>query len=250
MSVMDKIKQLEAKQKVILGIVIILFIYLIYLAMDTFKGTSSTPAPIEQTPSVQPETTDAESPTTTSPVVTGPQGTSPAQQAPIAPVEEAQELGPTPEQLALLADSQEMQREYLKLVNEYQIAQLQEKLAMANAAIADAQFKSAETLAKTDALSQKAASDKVKMELESSGANKAKMVAEKIKEIEKKIQAIYVGKQRGSWVAMLDLDGSYFEVKVGTHLPDGSIVTSINHQGVVVTKDSSKRFLAVPRNLD
>lgn len=294
MNIMDRFNQLEAKQKLMLGAVIVLFIYLIYLAMDTFSGStggSTSTAPIKPSRKAQASastTTATEAPSSDD-AATAPEGAiadldenqtlmntstednknmttstaannvdnayQAAQRNQISTIRTVEEPAPTPEQLALLAESEEMQREYLRLTSQYQMAQLKAKLEQANLAIAASQLKSAETEAMKEELAAKQ-----RAALMAQNAPPAATPSDNTEQQQaqnqgggNKPQAIYVGKQRGNWMAMLSLPGTpgFVEVKVGTQLPDGSVVSHITHQGVAVTGGpNGTAFFHVPKSVD
>lgn len=153
---------------------------------------------------------------------------------------------PTAEQLALLKESQEVQQEYLRLVNEYQLAQLKQKLEQANADIAQAQLRSAQTMAQIQLLA-----DKLKEETAPPSSPLAPATSSgEAKQPSVTFQLVYVGKQSGKWTAMLNAAGSYFEVSEGTLLSDGSVVREINSKGIILSLHGKKEFLTIPKGLD
>lgn len=149
----------------------------------------------------------------------------------------------TPEQLALLAESQELQRQYLKMVNEYQLYQMQQKVITAKSQVTAAELKSQQIQAQKDAFEQK---EKVKEEKEGvqPGTGESEVILPAFK-------VAFVGRTAGVWVAVLKADDAYIQVKEGTLLGDGSLVSSINEKGVVLkSKEGNKTFLAMPKAID
>lgn len=240
MSLIDQFNELEPKQKVTAAVTIVLFLVFVYLAYDTFFGgddftptTAETPPPTAEVPKQQTQTVATPAPVSAQPT----------QSAPVATVkhtsdvEEVAAHPPTPEQLALIKESESLQREYLRILNEYQIAELQSKLETANSKIAAAKLKTTKTQSQTK---------KLENEMNESQASLIKGVEQK----DYNIQVSYVGERRGQWIAMLKINNNYFEVKVGTELPDGSVVDVINQNGVVLEKNGKKQYYRVPKSLD
>lgn len=271
MSLSDSFKQLETKQKVMLIVTIVAFIYVIYMGYDTFFANSSESVP-EPTPT--PEVIEGSTTPDTTVVETS---AKPVEQIKVAevspnekitvtqsPTQKTDEMvlvkaAPTPEQIALLAEAQEMQREYLRLVNQFQIAQLQERLEQANASIAASKLKSAITASEVqklnDELKQRQQAANRSDLIPESGSNASSNaglnnVALQKVQATSSFQLMYVGKQKGTWVAMLKDNDSVYEVKVGTRLPDGFTVISIDTRGVVLTNEGMKRYITMPRSLD
>lgn len=268
MSISSSFKRMETKQKVILLVTILAFIYVIYLGYDTFFAHNSgadvtVPATTEPSTQVEagpiqeiePDTaTDVESSTKVvakaAPVTEAQKSNEGGSEQQIKAagnkIIEVSALEPTPEQMALLAEAQEMQREYLRLVNQYQIAQLQERLETANASIAAAKLKSAITASEVQKLNDELKQRSLRGQSSSVSLEGKKEAVDFVATL----QLMYVGKSKGAWMAMLNSNGSYYEVKVGTRLPDGSTVSAIDTRGIVLTKDSMKRYVPMPKALD
>ena len=249
MSLADSFNELEPKQKVTLVVTIVLALLVVYYGYDTFFGGST--APSRPSPAV----TTATQPPPAQPVtpIRVPPATTTATQLASVPhhpngIQQVQPEQPTPEQLALIKESQVLQRNYLTLVNKFQIAQLQQKLEAANAAIANSKLKTATTMVKTEKLADQLKQQKQQLTTTQTDPDKAKHTQTVASY--KRVQVVYVGEKRGKWMAMMNLDGSYFEVRVGTRLPDGTVVDLINEKGVVLEKDYKKRYFRVPRSLD
>ncbi len=231
----EKFKQLEPKRKITLVVTSILFLVFLYLAYDTifskeeYLPPSKTTQKIQQLPKPNSVTKPniAANPTLRNLMPKKPN------------IEKVPEDKPTVEQLAILKDSENLQREYLKLLNEYQLAELQQKLEAANSAIAATKLKILTTQSQTKQIEDK---------LRETGTLLAN--GKNPNQEEYNVQVAYVGQKRGEWVAMLKINNNYFEVKVGTELSDGSIVEEINENGVVLDKNGNKNYLRVPKSLD
>ncbi len=254
-ALIDRFNELESKQKITLVITIILFIVVLYYGYDTFFGGSdySSPvAPVKQkqvavktSTTKQPSSVSDNSSTNTAPTTKISLEQQPGENKPantsvtkVAPAEI------TPEEKAMIAENQQLQKQYLYLVNKYQMAQLQEKLESTNASIAASKLKAVSTMVKTQEISKELKRQQAApiQAASPSEASKAEQISN--------VSVAYVGKRRGKWIAMLKLDDAYFEVRIGTHLPDGAVIDLINEQGVVLDKKGDKKYMKVPRSLD
>jgi len=247
MSVVDNIKSLETKQKIMLVAIVILLGVAIYMGYTTFfpSTTSSTPVPVKSSvpPSAAKQTTQPPKKTSRSTRQTAQQKQN-DEQGQLQFLEKPKTSAPTPEQLAILAQSQQLQEEYIHLVSQYQIAQLEQKLAQTNAAIAQQKLSATKSFIETQKL-QGALSQAPHVGMTSSNSHDSQTST-----ASGLMRAMYVGRQNGHWTAMLGSNGNYFEVKVGTHLPDGSVVSAISNKGVTLKKAGKLTYLAIPRTLD
>ena len=233
MSLMAKWEELEPKQKVTAILLIIISMVLIYLIYDTlFAGDDfSVSTPVSK-PS-QP-TQPAIKSTTVAPVEPKQPENKSVTYVPDAPLQQA-----TAERLEILKASEKLQNEYLKILNEYQIAQLQAKLEDTNSKIAAAKLKTTQVQSQTK-----------KLEIAVQATDSTMSTTHNSVKKQLNIQVAYVGQKNGRWIAMLKIDNNYFEVKVGTELPDSSVVDVINQEGVVIEKNGEKQFFRVPKSLD
>ena len=264
-ALMDKFNELESKQKVTLAITIVLFMVVLYYGYDTlFGGDSSSPSP----PVTQKQTAAAKAPATkqsaeaSSASTSTENATNSAQSSTTATTAsqgqnqssgnaplytDVSKVAPpklTAEEMATIEENQRLQKQYLYLVNQYQMAQMQEKLESTNASIAASKLKAVSTMVKTQEISKELKRQQAPLQQMSPDEKEQK--AEQFNNI----GVAYVGKTQGKWMAMLKLEDAYFEVRVGTRLPDGSTVDLINEQGVVLDKAGQKKYMKVPRSLD
>lgn len=116
------------------------------------------------------------------------------------------------------------QTEYLKLVNQYQMAQLQRMIAEDNEAIAVARRNAAQAMSDTTKLAGDG-SVPISATSDSSGVSGYELV--------------YTGQQNdGSWTATLKKDGQTFDVDAGKLMPDGSQVISVDENGVLISQNN------------
>lgn len=238
MALLDSIKEMQTKQKIMLGLVILLMAYAAYLAYSTFMPEKTAPAvapaplnnsTISSNTTDLPQTDNTAATTSTSTSTTTPAGqttvTSTVTQAPAA--------APTPEQLALLAHAEEVQQQYLELVSQYQLAQIQQKLAQTNAQIVQSKLTSTEAMVKLQKLEGV-------LGVSPSGSDNQNVM-----------QVLYVGQKHNTWQAMIKYNGSMYQVRVGTRLPNGNTVTSITSKGVVLRDEDYERvYLPIAKSFD
>lgn len=122
------------------------------------------------------------------------------------------------------------QEEYLKVVNEYELAKMQRRLIEEQAAIAAARRRIVEIDNQTRQLSGN--------QMNAALANANQTGAPKPTEVYK---LSYVDQQNGQWTATLNYQGSYLEVNTGNQLPDGSRVAGINHEGVILENKGQRQ---------
>lgn len=254
MSLMDNVKQLDSKQKVMLVATIGCLGLVFYLAYATFfpasDDTSAAPVPVITTPAVKPsiapDTTAAPIETTSLPNTSSlPAPTLPAAMNNSQDTQQNDNTPPSPANLALLAQSQQMQQQYIQLVNQYQLAELQQKLAQVDSQIASSKLTTTKSLVELKKLEPLLGSQTTNQSGTSSTAPAAANSGPQI------YQTMYVGRVAGVWQAMLQSAGQYFQVSVGMRLPDGSAVSQISSRGVVITNANGVPiFLPMTKNID
>ncbi len=125
------------------------------------------------------------------------------------------------------------QSEYLRLVNEYQMAQLQRMIAEDNEAIA---------IAKRNAI--QAGQDTAKIVGGSADDLTAGAAATNTDQNSQDYSLVYTGQQGdGQWTATLKKNGQTFDVVTGGQLPDGFHIQSIDENGVVLTQGTVKKLV-------
>lgn len=111
------------------------------------------------------------------------------------------------------------QKVYLEMVNEYELAKMKHRLLEERAAIAAAEQRIASLKKQTQAINQQLANNNTAESSETSSADEFRLS--------------YVDEQNKDWSATLVRAGHYYQVHIGSHLPDGSAVVAISHRGVV-----------------
>ncbi len=225
MELLTKFKELEAKQKLTVVLTAVIAVFALYLAYDTFFG-GTTGEPVSVSAPVAAEPSVAKTPKRMSVTNNEEENGAPA----VTPAPEQKQ--PTPAQLAVLAQSQQMQQQYVNLVNAYQMAQIEQKLAAANSQIAQAKLSTAKAMVSTQ--------DYVAKLPRGGGVDDDASQAP---------QAVYIGQQNGRWLAMLSMGGNYVQVNVGTRLPDGSVVSSISDRGVILDKNGEPSYLPIAKSM-
>ncbi len=255
MSFVDNVKELDSKQKGMLVATIGCVGLVLYLIYSTFFSTESAPAqpikPIvseaseplmmasapgaDSSPQMPAATAMPQTNSASALDVSGNNNSASAHQNSVNP--------PTPTNLAMLAQSQQMQQQYIQMVNEYQLAQLQQKLALVDSQIAASKLTTTKSLVELKKLQPLLGSQYNNQAVSNSGEPAAAAP--------QGFQTMYVGQVSGKWQAMLVSDGQYFQVSTGMRLPDGSVVSQITARGVVITSASgTPMFLPMTKNLD
>lgn len=113
--------------------------------------------------------------------------------------------------------------EYMRLVREYQMAQIQRMIAEDNQAIAIAKRNAAQAMAETTKLV--------------GGGSISMSNDDNDQAAPGHYQLVYTGQQEGgAWTATLKKDGRTYDVIIGKQLPDGSDVVTIDENGVLLSQ--------------
>jgi hypothetical protein len=139
----------------------------------------------------------------------------------------------TAEELALLEERRQVQQQYLQLVNQYQLTEMQNKVATSQS-----------SLIKTQIDTAKSEQQATKLGIVLPGQE------EEGDQSLRGVTVVYVGKKNNQWSAVLNLRGKYMTVKLGSRLPDNSLISQINDNGIVLYKDGERRTLIVPMVVD
>ena len=123
------------------------------------------------------------------------------------------------------------QQQYMKLVNEYQMLQMQSMIAQTQATIAKSRAQTAEALSKLNDLSG-GNTDIVDLGLVQSTSNDSG-----------DYELIYTGQENGKWTATLKKGGQFNDVTADTALPDGTKVLTVNDSGVVIVENNVKKLV-------
>jgi septal ring-binding cell division protein DamX len=122
------------------------------------------------------------------------------------------------------------QQNYLELVNEYQMSEIQRMIAEDQASIAQARYTAAEALSKITALS-------------GSSANLSDLVGTTDQTNSAGYELIYTGEDSGQWTATLKKNGQFNDVTAGSVLPDGANVLSVDDNGVLLQIGNKKELI-------
>lgn len=147
-----------------------------------------------------------------------------------------QPIAPTAGAATAVDPATNSQAEYLRLVNEYQMAQLQRMIAEDNEAIAVAKRNAAQAMSDTAKMAGSADS----LVASSSDDNNGDQ------DNSNTYSLVYTGQQNdGQWTATLKKNGQTYDVIPGRQLPDGSQVTSIDENGVLLNQAQNAGKLLV-----
>ncbi len=238
---------MEPKQKGMLIATVLLFLIIGYMVYKMFfAGNSTPPLPVPAakpspvaakpaTPSVAPTNAATNNPAADLAVANpGAPGANAAPTVPVAPsVVEMPKRELTPEELALLEERRQVQQQYLQLVNQYQLTEMQNKVATSQSNLLKTEIDAAKS-------AQQAA--RLGLVLPGQGDDTNKGLTG--------VSLVYVGQKNGIWSGVLNVRGAYVNVKVGSRLIDGSVVSRIKESGLVIVKDGEPHILTVPIVMD
>lgn len=246
---------MEPKQKGMLVAVIVIFIIIGYMVYKLFFAGSSASMPPEAAPVVAQATPPAATPATPPAAAPAantnnagadlavadntqpgamPNAMQPAAANAAPQVVEMPKRELTPEELALLEERRQVQQQYLQLVNQYQLMEMQNKVATSQS-----------TLIKTQIDTAKSEQQASRLGLVLPGQEQ-----DNTDKTLKGVALVYVGQKDGVWNAVLNLRGNYVTVKLGSRLPDDSLVSKITENSIVLYKDGERRTLMVPMVVD
>jgi septal ring-binding cell division protein DamX len=197
----------DTRQKVVLVLLILAVIVLLWQGMQFYSNRSTVAPPLAQQ--------------TTNNNVGGPN----------MPGMPANNMA-APTDGAAVNPNSNAQSEYLRLVNEYQVAQMQRMIAEDNEAIAIARRNAAQAMQDTSKL---VGGDPGAMTMDNSSPADQNTTDYSL---------VYTGQQgNGGWTATLKKDGRSYDVIMGGQLPDGSQVSSIDENGVLLMQGNNKKFI-------
>ena len=229
----EGLKNLSAKQKILLPIFVLALIYVIWQVYDMFGGGAVQPAPVVAAKPVVVMQTQ--------PMAGAPSSQMQAQEqmpaalgqnAPGAPAQ----LAPTEKSVVALAATSggDDQSQYVQLLNHYQLLKMKRLLLEEEVAISTAQQKIAEMNAKTVSLGGMPDTGVEDMGGYSDSAMAATAPSNSEGGGSGDYKVVYIDKQGGDWNATLNRKGRFEEVTIGSELTDGTQVISIDSTGVVI----------------
>ncbi len=125
------------------------------------------------------------------------------------------------------------QKQYIKLVNSYELAKMKRQLLNEQESIAEAQQHIVKLHKQTQVLGGPVDSS-------SAGSNTTSTF----------YRLTFVGKEDGQWNATLVSDGHYSQVSVGTLLPNGSKVIAVSNRGVTLEKNKRHQLVTFNGTVD
>jgi septal ring-binding cell division protein DamX len=223
--------KLDRKQKILLTLIIIAVAYLLWQIYDMFfagsapvaiplptLSTASAPAAtqtFQPVPATIPTQTTMPSMNTTAAVTT----TTTAQPQPLTEV-------------TLHAPLTNIQAQYLKLVDQYQLVKMQRLVADEQAAMVASKEKIAEANQQIAKISGGPVDNSQSM-----------VGGEPTTTSPTGYQLMYIDYQDGHWTATLNKNGQFQEVNVGTTLDDGTRVLKIDQNGTIIRQDDKTYLL-------
>ncbi len=152
---------------------------------------------------------------------------------------------PSPLMASALEQNSDLHKQYLKMLSQYQVLQLQELLARAHANLATAHVQEAEAQQRVEKLTN----GRVRIGSSTTGSIGSYANAESSNEAATDFQVQFIGYQSGRWTGILSKDGKDYEIHNGSLLPDDVRVTSMNSRGIVVRREGYKRFIPIAPSL-
>lgn len=152
-----------------------------------------------------------------------------------APVSEGNGNTLTPQEKALMTQQKAREQEYIQMVNDYQLAQMQKKLADVNAQLAQAKLKEAQSIAK-------ATQQNVSVTTTSTHHTASLGTAAVLRYY----SLLYVSYVNNHWTATLRYAGRLHNVYIGSQFVDGTSVRVIDRNGVVLERNGVSQYLTIP----
>lgn len=124
--------------------------------------------------------------------------------------------------------------EYLKLIQEYQLLQIQRRIAEDTRAIAIAKLETAKAVVETNKF---AGVNNFNSGIDATGSS-----------VDHDYKLVFTGQEAGQWTATLKINDQLMDVVPGTTLPDGYKVTTVDGDSVIIQKGSKQKtvnFLGV-----
>jgi len=161
-------------------------------------------------------------------------------------VKEMRAPTPSPELMAQLKAAEKTQTEYLKLLNQFQLTELAKKLEESRAGIETAKASIAT-----------ARLDQAKAEAEMHKVSTTKVT---VLDAFDNYQVVYIGRNTGRWIAVVSIPERFitidpnvradalhfYDVRIGTHLPDGSEVLHISRNSILMARHGRRRRMILP----
>lgn len=207
---------LDTKQKILIPVTVVV-LGILGWQLYSFMGADNAPAP-------------AAKPITMSAMNSAVQ---PRQPTPVSDMSVPQ---PARQPAAVVSD-QDKQRlreisqsdaEYLKLIQEYQLLQVQRRIAEDTRAIAVAKLETVKALAETSKFGGSG----------NLGSNLP------MGNIDSDYKLVFTGQEAGQWTATLKMNDQLMDVVTGTHLPDGYKVMMVNGDSVTLQKADKQKVIS------
>ncbi len=248
-------KTFNTKQKVIAGITVIIFCFIIYEVIGLFPSNKAT-TPVATAKPTHPAQMSANLPARAAAPL------SPAAMQPtseVTTVTTVNAITPSPKENVDLQKQEQQQQTYLESVNQLQLLKVKREIAETNQAIASARL-ATETANKnmSDLLTQPAplppaagGTDISKL----TGVNTlipgqpSENIPTPKPQMDIPFAVISVSMQFNRWKAILSYQDKLYSVSTGDTLFDGSKVASITKNGVTLVKDGKRRKISIQTSI-
>lgn len=221
MSMITKIKSLETKQKIKLGIFAVILVIVIWEAYGLMSGPST------------PATNNSGQP----PVI--------VQQKVETHVQEKQFV---PVKITSSAVLQKNQEAYVKALNQLQLLKVQEAIQSTKKSIADSQLATKESEEKMQTLTRPAVMPMAPVSSDAYAKNLVNPVDANTTGAvidADSYKLLYVASESGVWQAIIGNNGKLYNVELNTALPDGSVVMDITSTKVTLSNHGVRRILSI-----
>lgn len=220
MNMLTKIKEMDTKKKIKLGIVVVVIIIIIFEIPGFFSSGSSGS-------SITPQTAQ--------PIVV----------KKIVPSVRPKEIVVDHVSPAISA-LEKNQKDYVKALNTLQMLQVQDKIATLQQSISQANLAKQQTEQQLNTLSSPAPQQSVPLTSYAKALiNPGSPVTNNTAPSSDNYKLLYLSNDSGNWQAVIGNNGRMYNVNLNTALPDGSVVTKITSDHVILNNNGQERMLSL-----
>jgi|GEM_PF-2161931 len=212
---------LDRKQKILIPLIIIVLGILAW-QLYSMNEERSSPAPSSMV-----RGPDQRNPLERGQAVNTSNLPSPVQTTSVASQQQAKPVSEQDKQR--LREVSQSDAEYLKLIQEYQLLQVQRRIAEDARAIAVAKLETAKAIAETSKFG---------------GTNFGSGMTGILSQTDGDYKLVFTGQESGQWTATLKINDQLLDVVNGTSLPDGYKVTAVDGDSVTLQKANKQKVIS------
>lgn len=210
---------LDRKQKLLIPAIIIVLGVLVWQLYGMMHGGSSMPAAAKPALPARPAAATSTSAPGASPMAAPAQPQTARTAVPAVSEQDKQRL----------RDISQTDAEYLKLIQEYQLLQVQRRIAEDTRAIAVAKLETAKALAES---------------VKYGGAGNMGSNMPGAGSFDNDYKLVFTGQEAGQWTATLKMNDQLMDVVAGTNLPDGYKVVAVDSDSVTLQKNDRQKVIS------